>query len=385
MIGQAGAGSTGCQAGCAAKKARGERDTFMRVPPEDRRQREGEGEHPMEQFRNQLQQKQFPTNNLPPTKETPADRSSKSCVLLFFAESIAESTGSSYGEINPHPHPLQRPILGAERLDGVWLSPNAPARACRHAAYWCMCHRIMVVVTVNEKKRILRSRSWSRTHCQIPEHEGRRKEISRNAGLPQLRTAREGERTSPTLAASTNEMATGEEGGGAFGPPPKWSKFGQFRGSSRLCGLVVQNPPTPPYTHAHAQLINQPIPAEVDEQRVSYLRLAPVNAVLTSMALGASFPGLGAIGATSFQSPSPSLYSLWSSVILGGGWIMMLSSRMTWTFFSPVHSDRMLLYYHVVLVKKGLYVSTRKKPYRRFHGVTRQAKTRAGVQDLRLP
>lgn len=44
MIGQAGAGSTGCQAGCAAKKARGERDTFMRVPPEDRRQREGEGE-----------------------------------------------------------------------------------------------------------------------------------------------------------------------------------------------------------------------------------------------------------------------------------------------------------------------------------------------------
>lgn len=30
-------------------------------------------------------------------KESPADRSCESCVLLFFAESIAESTGSSYG------------------------------------------------------------------------------------------------------------------------------------------------------------------------------------------------------------------------------------------------------------------------------------------------
>lgn len=58
--------------------------------------------------------------------------------------------------------------------------------------------------------------SWN--FLPFPEHEGRRKEISRNAGLPQLRTARESERTSPTLAASTNEMATGEEGEGGFRP-----------------------------------------------------------------------------------------------------------------------------------------------------------------------
>lgn len=38
-------------------------------------------------------------------------------------------------------------------------------------------------------------------------------------------------------------------------------------------------PHHPPYTHA--QLIHQPMPAEVDEQRVSFLGLAPLNAVLT--------------------------------------------------------------------------------------------------------
>ncbi|RAH59424.1 hypothetical protein BO85DRAFT_458540 [Aspergillus piperis CBS 112811] len=350
MIRQAGAGSTGCQAGCAAKKARGERDTFIRVPPEDQR-------HPLGRFQTRLQQKHGVD------KASPADRSCESCVQLFFAESIAESTGSSYGRqfrllprrFNPHPQSFATSNPGAERLDGVWLSPNAPARACRHAAYWCMCHR--VVVMVNEKS-ILRSRNTYWNFLPFPEHEGRRKEISRNAGLPQLRTARGSERTSPTLAASTNEMATGEEGGGGFRPAPlpKWSNSGQFRGSSRLCGLVVP-PPTPPYTHA--QLIHQPMPAEMDEQRVSFLRLAPLNAVLTSMALGASLPGLGAIGAY--------------GVILGGGRVLMLCSRMTWTFFSPS------------LSKKRFYVSTRKKPYRRFHGVTRQAKTRGGVQDLPPP
>lgn len=56
--------------------------------------------------------------------------------------------------------------------------------------------------------------SWN--FLPFPEHEGRRKEISRNAGLPQLRTARESERTSPTLAASTNEI-DGNWGGGRGG------------------------------------------------------------------------------------------------------------------------------------------------------------------------
>ncbi|PWY62553.1 hypothetical protein BO83DRAFT_403826 [Aspergillus eucalypticola CBS 122712] len=333
MIGQAGAGSTGCQAGCAAKKARGERDTFIRVPPEDQR-------HPLGRFQTRLQQKHGVD------KESPTDRSCESCVQLFFAESIAESTGSKYGVnrgLTPIHNALQRPIRGAERLDGVWLSPNAPARACRHAAYWCMCHR--VVVMVNEKS-ILRSR---------------RKEISRTADLPQLRTARGSERTSPTLAASTNEMATGEEGERGFRPAPlpKWSNSGQFRGSSRLCGLV-------------------PMPAEMDEQCVSYLRLALLNAVLTRSllaavehALGASLPGLGAIGAYRLKSFSFSLLPLGNSVILGGGRVLMLCSRMTWTFFSPV-------YLIGCCCATTFYVSTRKKP-------KQKAKTRGGVQDLPPP
>ncbi|OJJ70742.1 hypothetical protein ASPBRDRAFT_44986 [Aspergillus brasiliensis CBS 101740] len=116
------------------------------------------------------------------------------------------------------------------------------------------------------------------------------KEISRNAGLPQSANRKGEERepnvqTSPTLAASTNEMATGEgknEGlsarpyavnvtsqwprrrnGGLRGPKKAKSMCGisatqlvDFwplpRVLTQLRGLVAPPPTHPPYTHAHS-------------------------------------------------------------------------------------------------------------------------------------